>query len=132
MVQVGIYFQTFEGNMKYLILLLALVSSTEAQAWSKHDTYWEAAYLAIHVLDWGQTRDIARSNGYFYESNVIMGLNPTIKEVNTYFAVTGILHVVTAVALPRKYRRIFQASTMAWELGYVSGNAMVKIEVDFN
>ena len=114
------------------VFMLFFVSA-QVHAWSKKDTYWQAAYLATHIADWGQTLDISSQceSGHYYETNVIMGRCPNAQTVNTYFIATALLHYGVAHALPPKYRRMFQMGTIGMELSYVSSNASIGLNIKF-
>jgi len=117
-----------------LVILLSLfLASTSANAWSKKDTYWEAAYLTTHLADWGQTLDIARQceSGTYYETNPVMGKCPSAQTVNAYFLATALLHYGAAHMLPPKYRRMFQIGTIGMELSYIANNASIGLNVNF-
>ncbi len=121
-------------SIRFTISLLCLFGlCSQANAWSTKDTLWEGAYLAAHVADWGQTRDIASScaSGAYYETNPVMGKCPSINLVNTYFAATALLHIGVAHVLPQKYRRMFQAGTLGMEVNYVANNARIGLSVNF-
>ena len=119
--------------------LLLAVSVTDGSAapgwWQKHewtetDTALQLSYTALHVADWGQTLDIENHPGH-YETNPILGRNPSRGEINTYFAGTLALHWLIARALPQKWRSHFQLGTIALEFGVVSDNYSAGIRFDF-
>jgi len=118
---------------KYLIVFLFIITSSASFAWSEKDTIWQAAYLASHIADWGQTRDIASQceHGEYYETNPIIGRCPDKKWVNTYFFTTALLHTGIAHMMPSKYRRMFQAGTLGMELSYITNNARIGLSVEF-
>jgi len=117
----------------FIVFLLVFFTSPVANAWSKKDTYWETAYLVTHLADWGQTLDIASQceTGNYYETNPVMGKCPSAQTVNAYFLGTALLHYGVAHALPRKYRRMFQAGTIAMELSYITNNASIGLNIKF-
>jgi len=116
-----------------LLSLLLAFSAPSAHAWTDKDTFWETLYLSAHVADWGQTRDIAAqcSEGYYYETNPVLGKCPTAQWVNTYFLGTALLHASVAQMLPSKYRRLFQVGTLGMELNYINSNASIGLRVNF-
>ena len=126
-------YATVNKAVVMVALLVCGLACSNAQAWSKHDTYWEAAYLATHLADWGQTLDIASQcqSGNFYETNPVMGKCPSAQKVSAYFVGTALLHYGVAKMLPRKYRRIFQTGTMTMELSYITNNASIGLNVKF-
>jgi hypothetical protein len=118
-----------------LAALFALfIISPAAHAWSQQDTIWETAYLAAHVADWGQTRDIAKqcaSSGNYKESNTLLGECPSGDAVNAYFLGTALLHAGAAHMLPRKYRRMFQVGTLGMQLNVINSNKQIGLKVSF-
>lgn len=97
--------------MKTLILIILLFFPLQANAfdkWTKTDTGLQVTYGVLHIIDWGQTLDIARNPDKFYEMNPLLGKHPSIGKVNTYFIGTLIGHTAIAYILPSKYRRIWQ------------------------
>ena len=119
--------------MKYLVTLLLIFMSNASLAWSEKDTIWQTAYLATHIADWGQTRDIAGQceSGGYYETNPVIGRCPSKNWVNTYFFTTALLHTGIAHMLPSKYRRWFQAGTLGMQLSYITNNARIGLSIEF-
>jgi len=121
-------------NVLFLFVLISFSTvGSAANAWTKKDTYWEAAYFATHIADWGQTLDISSQcqSGTYYETNPVMGKCPSAQTVNAYFIGTALLHYGAAHMLPRKYRRMFQAGTIGMELSYITNNASIGLNVKF-
>ena len=128
--------------MKIILALIVLsfvsVNANAADAWSKSDTTREIAYLALHVADWGQTRNIVhRSNtgcdgdSTCIERNPFLGRNPSIRRVDTYFAVTALAHAAISHALPKDWRQGWQYVTIGMEAGVVGYNYSIGLKVDF-
>jgi len=88
-------------------------------------------FLALQFIDYGQTRTIAKHPENYYEMNEILGAHPSVGKVNTYFAVTTLLQMAIARALPYEYRSTFQYITIGVEVGAVANNMMVGIHHDF-
>jgi len=129
-------------------LLLALIFSTSSafawspsaakakqdkNAWDHWDTTMEVAYFLTHAADWGQTRSISGQcqAGTYYETNPILGECPSVQTVNAYFLGTALLHAGVSYMLPKKYRRVFQTTTFAAQLGVVSSNASIGVKMQF-
>jgi len=91
----------------------------------------EAAYWTLHIMDWGQTLEIARHPEKYYELNPILGRHPGVGKVNTYFLITGIGHTLISAALPKKYRRIWQWFTIGIESSVVLHNFRIGLKVRF-
>ena len=117
----------------HAIGLTLLTAASGAQAWTDKDTAWEVAYLTAHIADWGQTLDISAqcSTGAYSETNKILGSCPSGQKVNAYFLGTALLHYGVAQMLPGNYRRMFQAGTLAMEIGFVSNNTKIGLNVKF-
>ncbi|MDH5301850.1 MAG: hypothetical protein OEW58_10865 [Gammaproteobacteria bacterium] len=125
---------TASGTKKIIGFILLLLLSSPANAWTQEDSMWQSAYLAAHVADWGQTRDIAaqcRTSGAYQESNIVLGSCPSIQMVNAYFVATALLHTGVAHALPSKYRRMFQVGTLGLQLNVVNSNTEIGLQVNF-
>ncbi len=117
--------------MKYIILILFIIGASEvnAQEWTQENTRWEQAYYVTHLIDWGQTQEIARNPDY-YERNAILGRNPTEAEVNRYFILTGIGHHLIARWLD-KYRLPYQQATFFINFIAVTGNFTAGVKIKF-
>lgn len=114
--------------------ILMLLLTPAAHAWTEKDTLWETAYLATHITDWGQTRDIARhcsSSGAYFETNPVLGTCPSVETVNNYFIGTAMVHAAVAHMLPAKYRRMFQMGTIGIQMNFISNNSRIGLEVNF-
>ena len=128
--------------MKIILALIVLsfvsVNAGAADAWSKSDVTREIAYLALHVADWGQTRNIVlRSDtgcdgdSTCIERNPLLGRNPSIKRVDTYFAFTAVAHAVVGYYLPPNWRSGWQMVTIGMEAGIVGHNFSIGLKMDF-
>ena len=106
--------------MKLIALLLAITLSG-CMAWSKADIAREATYVAIHMVDWGQTRDIAKNPDKYHEKNPILGEHPSTKEVDRYMAASLAGHILITSLLPSNLRPYWQYGTIAFS-GYLVVN----------
>ncbi len=114
--------------MRVLILVLIFIS-TPAYAWTKADTQRQLVYSVLHVIDWGQTRDVVL-HGY-PERNLFLGNYPSTQQVDNYFALTLIGHSLIAYYLPDSYRKQWQSITIGFEIAIVMGNYSVGINVHY-
>lgn len=103
----------------------------QADEWSRADLQREAAYLALHITDYAQTRTIAQHPEQWHEQNSILGLHPSAGQVDRYFLLTGIAHVALAHLLPADWRKDFQVLTIGIEFGAVSNNFSLGISATF-
>ena len=104
-------------------------SELKAQEWTEENTKWEYAYYVTHLIDWGQTLEIARNPGY-KELNPILGEYPTEAEVNRYFLLSGIAHHLLARWLD-EYRLPYQQATFLINFGAIANNASIGIKIKF-
>ena len=122
--------------MKQIILTLGLICAVPvAHAWENADLALESTYLATHLIDWGQTHDIAErcaKGRKMRESNPILGDCPRRDVVDAWFALTALAHVAIAYGIPDKQiRRGFIAFTLGIETAAVTHNVNVGIQVRF-
>lgn len=113
-----------------MILFLALTSPAHAE-WTKTDTAFQLVYSALHITDWGQTRDIAKNPDRFHENNPILGKHPSVGKVDTYMALTLIGSTAMSILLPPKYRRWWQVGLIGLEGALVIHNFNIGIKVNF-
>lgn len=123
-------------TMGWLILVLLSVAmcappAPAADSWTPADTRREAAYLALHITDWGQTRNIAKNPKRFHELNPVLGEHPSVAEVDRYFIAAAAVHAAVAYALPAEWRSGFQYVTIGIEAGVTAMNCRTGIRVDF-
>lgn len=95
--------------MKYLVWLLLLIS-TQAHAWMGDEWTHEQKNLALvyvgtRVLDWSQTRNIAKNPNRYYEKSPFLPDHPSMGQVNRYFIVGTAASLLIADLLPSSYRR---------------------------
>jgi hypothetical protein len=65
------------------------------------------------------------------ELNPILGRHPTVGQVNTYTAVTGLTMVATAAALPSRARPWLLAAARTVETFAIAGNVRAGIALRF-
>lgn len=92
---------------------------------------WQAAYLILHTADWGQTLDIAKNPGDYYEVNPLLGDHPSVKRANSYMAFSALTHTGIAYTLPPPWRRRFQQVTIGLKAGIVGYNYSIGLRINF-
>lgn len=119
--------------MKGIVLLVAVLAlvGCGSRTWTRADTAREAAYLALHVVDWGQTLEIADNPERWHERNPVLGSHPSRGEVNRWFLGTAVLHPVVSYLLPDDLRPYWQYGTIGLELYCVGNNAALGIGMGF-
>ena len=124
------------GLKKFKVLIIALIllvsaSAMAAEKWTDDDYALEGSYLALHFVDWRQTRTIAKNPDRYYEINPILGRHPSTTEVDIYFAATTLLHPIISHYLPQPYRKWFQSVSVILSGTCVVNNFVVGIKMDF-
>ena len=121
--------------MKTFIFALLLLSSSAfaADEWTTGDTYCEVTFQVLNVIDWGQTRYIAKNLDRYYEkeSAWLIGTDPSTEAVDTFMLLTAVLHPVVSYVLPRGWRDTWQYVTIGMKLNNTIGNAQIGIKVSF-
>lgn len=99
---------------------------------------WDGADYALGgvaaiglIVDWGQTRYIAK-NPQFYEKNAVLRDRPSVGKVDAYFATALIGTVLIADWLKPENRKTFLAAIAIMELTIVGRNKSLGIKVSFN
>lgn len=116
---------------KWFITIIILLLPNISHAWDKMDTALQLTYLGLHVMDWGQTLDIAKSPNKHEELNPILGKHPSIDKVNSYFVLTGVGHTVISLLLPKPYRNYWQLITIGIESNCVYHNYRMGVRINF-
>jgi len=118
--------------LRVLVLSVALLAgSAQADEWMTADTQREAVYLALHAMDWAQTRNIARNPYKWHEQNSILGEHPSVDRVDAYFAIIALAHVAVSDMLPTEYRTAWQHVSIGFEAGVVGHNLSLGIGMEF-
>lgn len=99
--------------------------------WGVRDTQRQAIYSTLHVLDWMQTRYIAKHPEEFHETNRNLGRHPSTREVDRHFIALGTLQLAAVALLPTTYRAWFQTATIYVEASAVQGNMELGIGFSF-
>jgi hypothetical protein len=70
--------------------------------WTKAEIAKEAAWEALHLIDYRQTVQTARNPDQYFEYNPLLGEHPSEGRVNVYFIGWAILHPIITDILPRE------------------------------
>lgn len=103
---------------------------TWGSEWTVEQKQLAGIYLAAHVIDWGQTRTIAKTP-YLREYNPILGKKPSLSRVNTYALVTPIVGYLFLDSLPSESRTTWLKALVVFEVAIISRNAYLGIKTDF-
>jgi len=117
--------------MKTLILLLCLISvNVHASPLTDMQVKKEVAWQVINLIDYGQTMDIAKSNGTYNELNPILGTHPTTQAVERYFFISAISHYAITKYLTN-HRDAWQNITIFVSASCVYNNYEIGLRVNF-
>ena len=114
-----------------LVCILTALPVSPRASWTDIDTGREILWQSLHVIDWGQTLDIARQPERFHEHNVLLGGHPSPRAVNNMMIWTGLAHGVVSRVLPSDARKWWQWMTIAGCAYYVMQNHKLGIKVRF-
>jgi hypothetical protein len=120
--------------MKITLAAILLLSSLAfADEWTRGDSYREAAFLTLLVIDYGQTSTVSQHPELYKEtvSAWAIGEHPSQETVNTYFSVIAIAHPIIAYYLPSEWRKAFQYVTIGEKIPAVVGNATIGVRMSF-
>lgn len=91
-------------------------------SWSATDVALAGAFTAALLIDAGQTRGLARGGWQGYrETNPILGARPSVGDINTYTAVSGLAVLGAAAVLPARLRPWFLSAALAVETFTIAG-----------
>jgi hypothetical protein len=124
--------------MKKLVLIFLLIlipypvqAYQFCENWTKTDTSFESIYVGLTIIDWGQTRDIAKHPQQYSEMNPFLGKHPSLDKVDTIIPLGIVAHGLVSMALPPKYRRYWQVLFIGGEIAAVWNNYNVGLRIDF-
>ena len=130
-----------------IILLSVLVFSARpapALEWKPPEVALQAIVTGLIVVDWGQTRTIAKNPQLFEETNKILGKHPSIARVDNYMAGALAGHLLVSHYLPavmsrlgaseafsRSSRRIWQVAWIGVQANVVRKNYRIGLTMSF-
>ena len=114
----------------FAVSLALPVHTVYAQDWTAEDKRLLTAGLVLHICDWAQTRQIARDQTRYYESNVLLGESPSSTRVNNYFVGSALLTAAAAHLLPQ-YRRAILTGVLVIEASVVAQNQSIGVSIKF-
>ena len=86
---------------------------------------------ALTIVDWAQTRYIAKHPGRYYETNPLLGRHPSVSRVDNYFAACWVADQIIVWVLPLIWSRLYLTSRFMVGYNAVTNNAEIGIKVDF-
>lgn len=117
--------------MRAAILCLLLIAlPAQARDWTGSEKALGAAFLATRVVDWGQTRYIARNPDRFRELNPLLPEHPSLGDVNRHFLVSTAVMLAAAHYLPQYRKAMLQVWVAVGVIG-TARNAHIGVRFDF-
>ncbi len=132
--------------MRYILILLALLAtSAQASNWTKADDKLLLTSSLLIGVDWLQTRSQATrtrsfidDNGtegtitrYGDEWNPLLGRQPSMRRVDTYFISALILNAACLYALPERQRRAYGREVVMLEVLAIGNNLACGVGMRF-
>lgn len=112
-------------HVAYIALLLLSFGVSAADI-----NWYRVAANTTLTIDWLQTREISR-NDDFYETNRILGEQPSSSDVDKYFAASILLTNIIGEILPGKYGDYFYLTVAIIETKVVAKNYTLGIRIKF-
>lgn len=108
-----------------------------AKDWTKYNTMAEISWLLINSIDINQTKQFRYGpNGdskewQYYEINPLVGKHPSNKKLNRLWILGSVAHVGISMALPKRYRGIWQGASIVLSSSAVLHNYNLGFKVKF-
>jgi hypothetical protein len=108
--------------------------------WETHDIALEAAWGALHALDWSTTLNLVERGKDYQETNTTLGKHPSRGAVNLYMGSVAVLHPLITYALPKEVnlldfkipvRNIFQGISIGISGGCAVKNLGIGLKLSF-
>ncbi len=110
----------------FLVFFLPSLSVGEDRAaWTATDTAVQAAFVAITIIDWEQTRTFTcdQDNDYHKdETSPLLGDHPSKQKIDLVFGAGILAHTAIAYLLPHPYRTYWQSFWIGVETEAVYSN----------
>jgi hypothetical protein len=102
-----------------------------AEPWDRTDKTLAAAMVTMLVIDWGQTRYIAKNPDQFEERNPLLGKHPSVGDVNRHFVLAIGGSLLIGNYLSSRHRKIFFGAITAAEVAVTIHNNSIGLKVSF-
>lgn len=131
------------GKIKGFILIALLLIPLNVYGFERlnaEEIALEAAWEVLHVIDYGQTLQIAMEPDRYWELNPVLGKHPSVDSVHVYMLGSALLHPVITYVLPRKVdvfgvevpvRRIWQGISIGMSGACVVNNFSIGLGMGF-
>jgi hypothetical protein len=114
------------------LLTLSTPPAGAREPWDKADKFMFMNFLALSVVDWGQTVDISKRPDEYYEKyNWILKGHPTTMKTHIYFASSILANYLIVDFLPKTWRKVWLGGGIALELFMTANNASIGLNMRF-
>lgn len=115
----------------FAILLLCWPTLSSAEPWDTTDKVLAATSTTVLVIDWGQTRYIAKHPDLFMETNKILGSHPAVSKVDGYFVTAILGSLLIADNVSSMNRKFFLGTLTIVELRATHKNKQIGVKIAF-
>lgn len=115
-----------------IIVLLALLfmATAKAEPWTTEQKQLGIIAGGLYLIDYGQTRHIAKNPHQFKELNPLIGTHPTLGQVNRHFLISSAIIFSAAHFLPQ-YRSTILKTFIVIETVNTIRNYHIGIRMEF-
>ena len=118
--------------MRHLLILLSFIGCTHAEPWDTTDKVLGTTVVALQIVDWGQTRYLAKHPELgFYENNKLLGDHPSVGRVDVYFPALIVGTWLIADWLSPPNRKLFLGVVTVVNVAVTSRNRSIGLKVAF-
>jgi hypothetical protein len=131
---IQLYFPRIPLPLKVLLVGLLFPFICLADEWTTADTARQAVVTSLLIIDWGQTRYIAKNPVLYAEGDharSFIGPHPSTGKVDNYFSAAIIGHAAVSYILPRGFRDAWQYIWIGAEIGEIHHNKVIGIRISF-
>jgi hypothetical protein len=122
---------TLETFMKWLLLVVMLLCSGAQAQWTDEQKTLGAIALAATVIDYGQTRYIAKNTWTHHESNPMIGRYPSLGKVNQHFIILPIATYLILDNISSEHRTWALRALAVVEIGFIAHNYSLGLRTSF-
>jgi hypothetical protein len=125
--------------MKKVILVLMMIAivspgfAYQVDPWTTQDTVLQLTFTISFIIDVWQTYTFLYSEKYqkqnYYETNLILGENPSKVKLFTYNSVCVLSHTIISFLLPQPFRMIWQCIWIAVEIYAIRNNYEIGVRI---
>lgn len=128
----GLTLIPFTPSLKSLVIGVICLWITSVQAqWTQEQKVLGAVSAGLMLIDYGQTRFIAKNTWTQHESNPMLGRYPSMGRVNRHFLAASLASYLVADFLPSEQRTWFLGGLAVVQLGVVAHNYSIGINTSF-